>query len=89
MTGHACLKNEFTKDKKYHNLMSWLIFCLQDSDEEEHFVDLHNPESDTENVDNDDNEDGGGEQARDKQEKSTSKPGWFHRANMNRKCNIL
>ena len=28
MAGHACLKNEFTKDKKYHNLMSWLIFKI-------------------------------------------------------------
>ena len=25
MTAHACLKNEFTEDKKRHNLMSWLI----------------------------------------------------------------
>ena len=24
MAGHACLKNEFTEDEKYHNLMSWL-----------------------------------------------------------------
>ena len=24
MAAHACLKNEFTKDEKCHNLMSWL-----------------------------------------------------------------
>ena len=23
---HACLKNKFTEDEKYHNLMSWLIY---------------------------------------------------------------
>ena len=28
MTAHACLKNEFTADEKCHNLMSWLILCL-------------------------------------------------------------
>ena len=25
MAEHARLKNEFTEDEKYHNLMSWLI----------------------------------------------------------------
>ena len=25
MAAHACLKNEFMEDEKYHNLMSWLI----------------------------------------------------------------
>ena len=25
MAAHARLKNEFTEDDKYHNLMSWLI----------------------------------------------------------------
>ena len=25
MAAHARLKNEFTEDKKYHNLVSWLI----------------------------------------------------------------
>ena len=24
MTAYACLKNEFTEDQKYHNLMGWL-----------------------------------------------------------------
>ena len=28
MAVHACLKNEFTEDEKYHNLMSWLILCI-------------------------------------------------------------
>ena len=28
MAAHARLKNEFTEDKKNHNLMTWLIFCL-------------------------------------------------------------
>ena len=23
MAEHGCLKNEFTEDEKYHNLMSW------------------------------------------------------------------
>ena len=27
MAAHACLKNEFTEDEKYHNLMSWLIWA--------------------------------------------------------------
>ena len=27
MAAHARLKNDFTKDEKYHNLMSWLNFC--------------------------------------------------------------
>ena len=27
MAAHARLKNEFTDDEKYHNLMSWLKFC--------------------------------------------------------------
>ena len=27
MTAHACLKNEFTEDEKYHNLMTWLIWA--------------------------------------------------------------
>ena len=26
MAAHACLKNEFTEDENYHNLMSWLIY---------------------------------------------------------------
>ena len=26
MAAHARLKNEFTEDEKYHNLMTWLIF---------------------------------------------------------------
>ena len=26
MAAHVRLKNEFTKDKKYHNIMSWLIW---------------------------------------------------------------
>ena len=26
MTAHARLKNEFTEDKNYHNLMSWLSY---------------------------------------------------------------
>ena len=25
LAAHALLKNEFTEDEKYHNLMSWLI----------------------------------------------------------------
>ena len=25
MAAHACMKNEFTEDEKYHNLMRWLI----------------------------------------------------------------
>ena len=28
MAAHAHLKNEFMEDKKYHNLMTWLICCL-------------------------------------------------------------
>ena len=29
MAAHARLKNEFTEDEKYHNLMSWLFrFCI-------------------------------------------------------------
>ena len=33
MAAHACLKNEFTEDKKYHNLMRWLDkFCYQVKD---------------------------------------------------------
>ena len=24
MAAHACLKNEFTEDEKYHNLVRWL-----------------------------------------------------------------
>ena len=27
MAAHARLKNEFTEDEKYHNLMTWLICC--------------------------------------------------------------
>ena len=27
MAAYARLKNEFTEDEKYHNLMSWLIFA--------------------------------------------------------------
>ena len=57
---------------------------LQDSDEEEHFVDLPNPDSDTENVDQDENNEQG-------EDKEGRKPGlsWFHRANLNRKFLIL
>ena len=29
MAVHARLKNEFTEDKKYHNLMTWLISSFQ------------------------------------------------------------
>ena len=29
MTSHARLKNEFTEDGKYHNLMTWLIWLLE------------------------------------------------------------
>ena len=30
MAAHVCLKNEFTEDEKYHNLMRWLIWlCVQ------------------------------------------------------------
>ena len=29
MAAHACLKNEFTEDEKYHNLMTWFICCLK------------------------------------------------------------
>ena len=28
MAAHASLKNEFTEDEKYHNLMSWLIYRI-------------------------------------------------------------
>ena len=28
MSAHARLKNEFTEDEKYHNLMQWLILFL-------------------------------------------------------------
>ena len=28
MTPHARLKNEFTEDEKYHNLMGWLIYSV-------------------------------------------------------------
>ena len=28
MAAHVCLKNVFTEDEKYHNLMSWLINSL-------------------------------------------------------------
>ena len=27
MAAHAHLKNEFTEDEKYHNLMTWLSLC--------------------------------------------------------------
>ena len=27
MAAHARLKNEFTEDEKYHNLMRWLIYA--------------------------------------------------------------
>ena len=36
MAAHAHLKNEFTEDEKYHNLMSWLI--SQVSDEDAHVI---------------------------------------------------
>ena len=29
MAAHARLKNEFTEDEKYHNLMRWLILFLK------------------------------------------------------------
>ena len=29
MTAHVCLKNEFKKDEKSHNLMSWLNYIDQ------------------------------------------------------------
>ena len=29
MAVHARLKNEFTEDKKYHNLVRWLIVILE------------------------------------------------------------
>ena len=32
MAAHARLKNEFTKDEKYHNLMTWLIESFETSD---------------------------------------------------------
>ena len=28
MAAHACLKNEFTENEKYHNLIRWLISWL-------------------------------------------------------------
>ena len=28
MAAHAHLKNEFTEDKKYHNLMTWLNYIF-------------------------------------------------------------
>ena len=28
MAAHARLKNEFTEDEKYHNLMTWLLFLF-------------------------------------------------------------
>ena len=28
MAAHARLKNEFTEDEKYHNLMRWLIYLI-------------------------------------------------------------
>ena len=34
MAAHAHLKNEFTEDEKYHNLMSWLNFLHSFYDEE-------------------------------------------------------
>ena len=30
MVAHARLKNEFTEDEKYHNLMSWLNYTSRD-----------------------------------------------------------
>ena len=29
MAVHACLKNEFTEDEKYHNLMTWLNYTMK------------------------------------------------------------
>ena len=29
MAAHVRLKNEFTEDEKYHNLMKWLIYFVQ------------------------------------------------------------
>ena len=29
IAAHAHLKNEFTEDEKYHNLMSWLLYNSQ------------------------------------------------------------
>ena len=31
MAAHARLKNEFTEDEKYHNLMRWLKYLCQSS----------------------------------------------------------
>ena len=31
MAAHAHLKNEFTEDKKYHNLMRWIIYQSEES----------------------------------------------------------
>ena len=42
MAAHACLKNEFTEDEKYHNRMTWLIgfiACLPGQ-----FQDIHSPD---------------------------------------------
>ena len=30
MAAHACLKNEFTEDEKYNNLMRWLKYFVHD-----------------------------------------------------------
>ena len=35
---HASLKNEFTEDKKYHNLMTWLIEVMQYDCQENYFL---------------------------------------------------
>ena len=37
MAALACLKKEFTEDEKYHNLMTWLNYCIR-------FRDLRNYE---------------------------------------------
>ena len=38
MAAHARLKNEFTEDEKYHNLMAWVIWGRSESNEK---ADLH------------------------------------------------
>ena len=35
MAVHACLKNEFTEDEKYHNLMRWLKYAYLSGDSSE------------------------------------------------------
>ena len=42
MAAHACLKNEFLEDEKYHNLMSRLKLFLQDLSDLKETIDLLN-----------------------------------------------